>query len=183
MCAKDPYEAKHHYLITKREDVGINHFHDPKGFIEYSNDMHDVYKNINYYDPDKENIILIVFGDMIPDMIHNKELNSIVTELFIRGRKWNIYLVFITQSYFKVPKDVRLNTTDFFISKIPNKRELWEIPINHSSDISAKNFINIYRNCTAKPYSFFVNDTKLSSNNPLRFRKSLFNIYNKNHGN
>ena len=72
MCAKDPYEAKHHYLITKREDVGINHFNDPKGFIEYSNDMHDVYKNINYYNPDKENIILIVFDDMIADMIHNK---------------------------------------------------------------------------------------------------------------
>ena len=86
--------------------------------------MHDVYKNINYYNPDKENKILIVFDDMIADMIHNKKLNSIVTELFISGRKINIFLVFITQSYFKVPKDVRLNTTHFFISKIPNEREL-----------------------------------------------------------
>ena len=79
--------------------------------------MHDVYKNINDYNPDKENKILIVFDDMIADMIHNKKLNSIVTELFIRGRKLNISIVFITQSYFKVPKDVRLNTSHFFIAK------------------------------------------------------------------
>ena len=79
--------------------------------------MRDVYKNINYYNPDKENKILIVFDDMIADMIHNKKLDSIVTELFIRGRKLNISLVFITQSYFKIPKDVRLNTTHFFSQK------------------------------------------------------------------
>ena len=94
--------------------------------------MHDVYKNINYYNPNKENKILIVFDDMIADMIHNKKLNSIVTELFIRGRKLNISLVFITQSYFKVQKDVRLNATHFFITKIPNNRELRDISINHS---------------------------------------------------
>ena len=113
---------------------------------------------------------------MITDMIHNKKLNSIVTELFIRERKLNISLVFITQSYFKVPKDVRLNTTHFFISKIPNKRELQQIAINHSSDINTKDFANIYRKCTAEPYSFLVNDTTLASDNPLRFRKNLFNI-------
>ena len=183
LYAKDPYEAKYQYLINKREGVGINHFKDLKAFIEYSNDMHDVYKNINNYNPDKENKILIVFDDMIADMIQNKKLNSIVTELFIRGRKLNISLVFITQSYFKVPKDVRLNTSHFFIAKIPNKRELQQIAINHSSDISTKDFENIYRECTAEPYSFLVNDTTLASNNPLRFRKNLFNIYNKNHDN
>ena len=112
--------------------MGRNHFNDPKAFIEYSNDMRDVYKNINYYNPYKENKILIVFDDMIADMIHNKKLNSIVTELFIRGRKLNISLVFITQSYFKVQKDVRLNATHFFITKIPNNRELRDISINHS---------------------------------------------------
>ena len=120
---------------------------------------------------------------MISDMINNKKLNSIVTELFIRGRKLNISLVFITQSYFKVPKDVRLNTSHFFIAKIPNKRELQQIAINHSSDINTKDFANIYRKYTAEPYSFLVNDTTLPSNNPLRFRKNLFNIYNKNHDN
>ena len=91
---------------------------------------------------------------MITDTIHNKKLDSIVTELFIRGRKLNISVVFVRQSYFKVPKDVRLNTTCFFIAKIPNKRELQQIATNHSSDISAQGFINIYRKCTSKPYSF-----------------------------
>ena len=159
----------------------INHFNDPKAFLEYSSDKRDVYKNINYYGPDKENKILIVFDDMIADMIHNKKLDSIVTELFIRRRKLNISL-FITQSYFKVPKDVRLNTTHFFISKIPNKRELQQIAINHSSDINTKDFTNIYRKYTAEPYSFLVNDTTLASNNPSSFRK-LFSKYNKNHDN
>ena len=103
--------------------------------------MHDVYKNIDDYNPDKENKILIVFDDMIADMIHNKKLNSIVTELFIRGGKLNISLVFVTQSNFKVPKDVRLNTSHFFITTIPNKRELQQIAINHSSDINTKDFV------------------------------------------
>ena len=101
--------------------------------------MYDAYKNIDEYNPDKENKILIVFDHMIADMIHNKKLNSIVTELFIRGRKLNISLVFITQSYFKVPKDVTLNTSHFFIAEIANKRELQQIAINHSSDVN-----NIY---------------------------------------
>ena len=117
---------------------------------------------------------------MIADMIRNKTLNSIVTELFIRGRKLNIYLVFITQSYFKVPKDVRLNTIHFLIAKIPNKREIHQIAINHLSDISTKDFENVYRKCTVEPYSFFVNDTALALNNPLRFR-TLNLKYNKNH--
>ena len=173
---KEPYEDKNHFLINKSEDVGLKHFNDPKAFIEYFNDMHDVYKNIDHYNLDKENKILIVFDYMIADMINNKKLNSIVTELFIRGRKLNISLVFITQSYFKVPKDVRLNTTHFFIMKIPNKRELQQIAINHSSDINTKDFINIYKKCTDKPYSFLVNDTLLSSNDPLRFRKNLYSI-------
>ena len=138
--------------------------------------MHDVYINIDEYNPDIEHKIWIIFDDMITDMIHNKKLNSIVTELFIRGKKLNISLVFITQSYFKVPKDVRLNTSHFFIAKIPNKRELQQIAINHSSDINTKDFANIYRKCTAEPYSFLVNDTTLASNNSLRFRKNIFNI-------
>ena len=138
--------------------------------------MHDIYTNIDEYNTDKENKILVVFDDIIAVMIRNKKLNSVVTELFIRGRKLNISLVFITQSYFKVPKDVRLNTSHFFIAKIPNKRELQQIAINHSSDISTKDFTNIYIERTAEPYSFLVIDTTLASNNPLRFRKNLFNI-------
>ena len=102
-------------------------------------------------------------------MINNKKLNSIVTEFFIRERKLNIFLVFITQSYFKVPKDVRLNTTHFFIAKIPNKRELQQIALNHSSDINSKDFINIFKKCSAEPYSFLVNDATIASDNLLRF--------------
>ena len=86
MYGKDSYESKNEYLINKRENVGINHFNDPKAFIEYSNEMHNVYKNVDHYNHDKENKILIAFYDMITDMINNKKLNSIVTELFIRGR-------------------------------------------------------------------------------------------------
>ena len=106
-----------------------------------------------------------------------------MTELFIRGRKLNISLVFITQSHFKVPQDVKLNTTHFFIAKILNKRELQQMVINHSSDISTKDLINIYKKCTGKPYSFLVIDTTLASDNLLRFRKTLFSIYDKNHDN
>ena len=182
LYTKDPYEAKYQCLINKRESVGINHFNNPKVFIEYSNDLRDVYKNIDYYNLYKENKILMVFDDMIADMINNKKLNSTVTELVITGRKLNISLAFITQSYFKVPKDIRLNTTHFFIAKIPIKRELQQIEINHSSDISAKDFINIYKECVFEPYLFFVNDTTLASDNLLSFRK-LFLKYNKNHEN
>ena len=132
LYAKDPYEAKYQYLINKREGVDIDHFNNLKAFIEYSNDMHDAYKNIDEYNLDEENKTLIVFDDMIADLINNRKLDSIVTELFIRGRKLNISIVFITQSYFKVPKDVRLITTHFLIAKIPNKRELQQIVINHS---------------------------------------------------
>ena len=176
MYAKDPYEEKYQFLINKRKSVELKHFNDFKAFIEYSNDMRDVYKNINEYSPDKENKILIVFDDMIADMINNEKLNSIVTELFIRGRILNISLVFITQSHFKVPKNVRLNTTYFFLMKIPNKTELQPIAISHSSDIDSKDFVNIYEKCTDKPYSFLVNDTTLSPDDPLRFRKNLYNI-------
>ena len=174
LYAKDPYEAKYQYLIKKREEAGLDHFDDHKVFIEYSNDMQDVHKNIEDYNPGKERKILMVFDDMIADMINNKKLNPIITELFIRGRKLNISIAFITQSYFKVPKDVRLNSTHFFIMKILNKRELQQIALNHSPDIDIKDFMKIYKKCTKKPYSFLVNDTTLQSSDPLRFKHNLF---------
>ena len=173
MYAKDPYETKYQYLINKREKVGLNHFDEHKAFIEYSNDMQDVYKNIEDYNPGKKRKIVIVFDDMIADMINNKRLNPIVTELFIRGRKLTISIVFITQSCFKVPKDVRLNSTHFFSMKIPNKRELQQIAFNYLSDFDFKDFMKIDKKCTAEPYSFLVNDTTLPSDDPLRFRKNL----------
>ena len=136
-------------------------------------------KNIDEYNPDKDNKNLIVFDDMMADMINNAKLNSIVTELFIRARKLNISLVFITQTYFKVPKDFRLNTTHFFITKILNKRELQQIALNRSSDIRIEDFINIYRKCTGKPYSFLVIDTTLASDNPLKGKSGLKIIFLK----
>ena len=102
---------------------------------------------------------MIVFDDIIVDMINNKKLTSIATELFIRG--------------FKVPNVVRLNSTHFFIMKIQNKRELQQIALKHSSDIDFKDFIKMYKKCTAETYSFLVNDATLASDTPLRFRRSL----------
>ena len=103
----------------------------------------------------------------------NKKLSPIVTELFLKGRKLNISLVFISQCYFKVPKTIRLNTTHYFIMKIPSKRELQQIAPNYSSEIEFKNFMKHYKNYTKEPFSFLVNNTTLSSDNPLRFRKNL----------
>ena len=102
--------------------------------------------------------------------------------MFISGRKWNISLVFIAQSYLEFPKNIRLNTTHFFIAKIRNKRELQQNAINHSSDISNKDFVNVYKKCTAEPYSFLVIDTALASENPLNF-KNFFFKYDKNDDN
>ena len=135
--------------------------------------MLDVYKNIEYYNPDKKRKVLIVFDDMIADMINNKKLNPIVTELFVRDTKLDISIVFIAQPNFRVPKDVRLNSTHFFIMKIPNKREIWQIALNHSLDIHFKDFMKIYKKYTSEPYSFLVNDTTLPSDNTLRFRKNI----------
>ena len=114
LYAKGLYEAKCQYFIKILEKVGIDHHNNPKAYIGYSNDVRDVYKNINHSNLDKENKILIVFDDMIADMIYNKKLDSILTELFIGARELNISLVFILQSYFKVPKDVTLNTALFY---------------------------------------------------------------------
>ena len=100
--------------------------------------MDDIYKNIEEYNPNKKRKILIVFDDMIANMLSNKKLNPIVTELFIRGRKLNISLVSITQSYFAVSKNVRLNSTHYFVMKIPNKIKLQQLPFNHSSDIPSR---------------------------------------------
>ena len=141
---RDLSEPKYGYLIKKREDVGIKHLNNPNAFIECSNTMDDVYKNIDYYSSNKRRKILIVFDDMIADIMTNKRFQAIIKELFIRCRKLNISLVFITQSYFSVPKDVRLNSTHYLILKINNKKELQNIATDHSVDIDYKDFMKIY---------------------------------------
>ena len=174
LYAKDLSEAKYEHLIRNCENVGIKHLDDSKAFIECSNKMDDTYENIDNYNPNRKRKILIVFDDVIADIMTNKKFQSIIKELFIRCRKLNISLVFITQSYFSVPKDVRLNSTHYLIMKINNKRELQNIAINHSADIDYQDFIKIYRECTKAPYNFLTIDTTLPSSNPLRFRKKLF---------
>ena len=153
LYAKDLSEPKYEFLIKKREDVGIKYCNDPNAFIECSNRMDDVYQNIDDCNPSRKRKILIVFDDMIADIMSNKKFQAIIKELFIRCRKLNISLVFITQSYFSVPKDVRLNST-YWITKINTRKELQNIEFNHSEDINYNNFVNIYRECTRKPYFF-----------------------------
>ena len=135
LYAKDLNEPKYEYLIKNHKNTGIKHLNDPNAFIECSNTMDDVYENINDYNPIRKRKILIVFDHIIVDIMTNKKFQAIIKELFIRCRKLNISFVFITQSYFRVPKDVRLNLTHYLIMKINNRKELQNIAINHSADI------------------------------------------------
>ena len=120
-----------------------------------------------------------MFDDMIADIMSDKKSQAIIKELFIRCRKLKISLVFIMQSYFSVPKDVRLKSTHYLIMKINNKRELRNIPINRSADIDYKDFKKVYRDYMKEPFFFFfflTIDTTLIASDPLRFR-SLFRSY------
>ena len=174
LYAKGLSKPKYQYLIKKRENAGIKNFNDPNAFIEYSNTMEDVYGNINDYNSSRKRKMLIIFHDMVADIMSNKKFQAIIKELIIRCRKLNISLIFITQSYFTVPKEVRLNSTHYLIMKINNKKELQNIAINHSADIDYKDFMKIYRECTKEPYNFLTIDTTLPASDPLRFRKTLF---------
>ena len=161
-------------MIKKCVNVGIKHYNDPNGFIECSNTMDDVYEKINDYNPIRERKKLIVFDDMIADIMANRRFQAIIKELFIRCRKLNISLVFITQSYFSVPKDVILNSTQYLIMKKNNRKELQNIAIDHSADIDYKDFMKIYRECTKEPFNFLTIDTTLPASDPLCFKKDLF---------
>ena len=145
LYAKDLSGSKYEYLIKK----GIKHENDSNAFIECSNTMDDIYENIDNYNPSRKRKILIIFDDMITDIMTNEKFQSIIKELFIRCRKLKISLVFIPQSYFSVPKDVTLNSAHYFLMKINNKRESQNIAINHSADIDYKDFIKIYTECIA----------------------------------
>ena len=155
------------------QEYAIRYLNDLNAFIECSNMMDDVYENI--HDPSRRRQILIIFDDMIADIMTNKRFQALIKELFIRCRKINISLAFITQSYFSVPKDVRFNSAYYLNMEINNKRELQNIAINHSADIDYQNFIKIYRECTKESYNFLTTDA--TSSNPLRFRKKLFDSY------
>ena len=141
-------------LINGREKVGIENLKNQKAFIDYSQTIHEVYENLEDYNLTKKRRMLIVFDDMIADMKSNNKLSLIVTELFLRGRKLNISLVFISRSYHEVPKPTRLNATHYFIMKIPNKRELQQMVSNHFSDTDFKDFMILYKDYAKEPYSF-----------------------------
>ena len=177
MYEKELSEPKYESLIKKREDVGIKHLNYSNAFIGCSNTVDDVYENIDDYNSSRKTKILIVFDDMIADITTNKKFEAIIKELLIRGSKLNISLVFITQSYFPIPNDVRLNSAHYLIMKINNKKELQNIGINHSADIDYKDFMKIYRGCTKKPVSFLTIDTKLPAIDVVRFGKNLFQSY------
>ena len=142
--------------------MGIKNVKNPKTFFDYSQTIDDVYEHLEDYNPTKKRRVLIMFDDMIAAMKSNKKSSPIVTELFLGGRKFNISLVFISQSYFKVPKTRRLNATHYFIMKFLNKRELKQTASNHLSDIDFEDFMKLYKDYTKEPYSFSVNDTILS---------------------
>ena len=173
LYAKDIEEPKYQFFINKRENAGIKHFGDLNAFVEYSNTMDDVYSNIDDYNSKRKRKVLIVFDDMIADIMTNKRFQAIIKELFIRCKKLNISLLFITHSYFSVPKEVRLNSTPYLIMKIHNRRKLQQIDINHSADIDYKDFLKIYSNCTKDPCSFLTINTKLPADNRMRFRKNF----------
>ena len=144
ICLLDLSEPKYQFLIKKREDAGNKILHDPSSFIKYSNIMDDVYNNIDNYNPKRKRKILIAFDDMIADFMTNKRFQAIIKDLFIRCRKLNISLVFITQLYVTVPKDVRLNSAHYVIMKIHDGRELQNIAKDHLADIDNKDFAKIH---------------------------------------
>ena len=141
--------------------------------------MDDVYINNDDYNPKRKRKNLIVFDDIIANIMNNETFQAIIKELFIRCRKLNVSLVFTTQSFFYVPKEIRLNSTYYLMMKIHNKREVKNIDINHSADIEYKDFIKIYRKYTSESYFFLTVDTTLHDKNSLRFKK-IFYIHYKN---
>ena len=145
LYAKDLEGPKYKFLINKREKAGINFNNDPNAFIEYSNSMDDILANTEDYNEKRRRKVLIIFDDMPSHVMSDKNAQKILKDLFIRCRKLNISLCFLTQSYFSVPKDVRLNCTHYILFKLNNKRELQNIAINHSEDIDYDDFIKIYR--------------------------------------
>ena len=171
LYAKDTDEKKYQYLINNRELVGIKNLSDSHAFIEYSNDMNDVLEDIDNYNKKRDEKVLIILDDMIADIMRSEEFKAIVKELFIRCRKLNICMVFITQSYFITPKDARLNSTHYILMKIGNKKELKSIAEENSGHLDFKDFLKIYNYCTNEPYSFMMVDTRPTAR--VTFKKNF----------
>ena len=164
------------YLYAKDTDekkyqAGIKNLNDPHAFIEYSSDMNDVLEDIKNYNKNRNKKVLIIFDDMITDIMRSEKFKAIVKELFIRCRKLNISIVFITQPYFRTPKDARLNSTHYILMKIDNKKELKSIAEKNSDHLDFKDILKIYNYCTNEPYSFMMVDTRPTA--CITFKKKL----------
>ena len=171
LYAKDLSEPKYEFFVNNREESGIKYFNDPTAFIEHSNIMDDVFKNIDDYNIERKRKILIVFDDVIAEIMNSKNFKSIIKELFIRCRKLNISIVFITQSYFRTPKDARLNSTHYLLMKIQNRKELRSIAAEKSANIDYKDFLKMYYYCTSERYCFMTIDAR--PNATMVFRKTF----------
>ena len=169
LYAKDLHELKYEYLINKREQTGIKHLNDSHAFIEYLDDMNDMLDDINNYNKNRDKKVLIVFDDMIADIEYNK--NLIIKELFYGARKINVSILFITQSYFRALKDVRLNSTHYIPMKIGNKKELKRIAEEKSGHLEDKDFLKMYNYCIREPYSFMLIDARPTAS--VTFKKKL----------
>ena len=152
LYAKDISEPKYEYLNNKREQAGIKNLNDPHAFIEYSDDMDDVLDDINNYNKNRDEKVLIVFDGMIADIEYNKKFKRIIKELFHRARKINVSIVFIMQSYFKALKDATLNSIHCILMKISNKKELKRIAEEKLGHLDYKDFLKICNCCTREPY-------------------------------
>ena len=169
-------------LINEEDDIdkiylSANYLSEPKYEFLIKKRKNAWTKHLNDYNPSRKRKILIVFDDMIADVMRNKKFQAIIKELFLRCRKLGISFVFITKSYFSAPKDVRLNSTHYLIMKVNDRKNLQNIAINHSADIDYKDFMKIYRECTKEPYSFLTIDKTLPASDSLRFRKNLLPTY------
>ena len=173
LCAKDMGEDKYNYLINKREQAGIKNLNDPKAFIEFSDDMSDAPDDIKNYTKNRDKKVRTVYDDMMSDIDYNTDFKKIIKELSFRGRTINISIVFITQLYFRVLKDARLNSTHYILMKISNKKELKRIAEEKSGHLDCKDFLKIHNYCTREPYSFMLIDTRPTAS--VTFKKTLMN--------
>ena len=171
LYAKDTDEKKYQYLTNKREQAGIRNLNNPHAFIVYSNDMNDALEDINNFNKNRDKKVLIIFDDMIADIMRSEKFKAIVKEIFIRCRKLNISIVFITQSYFRTPKDARLNGTHYILMKISDKKELKIIAEENSGHLDFKDFLKIYNYRTNEPYSFMMVDNRPTAR--VTFKKNF----------
>ena len=171
LYAKDIEEKKYQFLINKREQAGLKNLNDPHAFIEYSNDMNDVFDTIDDYNKNRDKKVLIIFDDMIADIMRSEKFKGVVKELFIRCRKLNVSIAFITQFYFRTPKDARLNSNQYILMKIGSKKELKYIAEEKLGYLDYKDFLKICNYCTEEPYSFMMIDTSPTAT--ITFKKNF----------